>query len=679
MRTCNCPSCGAEITFQSSFSVYAVCRYCSAMIVRNDMDVKSIGTMASLPPDISPFQIGTYCEYQNVSFQLIGRMKIGWTDGAWNEWFFVASDGRKGWLAEAQGTYAISFEISDNDPLNVFTEANPPQIAKQPDPEPLSELNAKYKLDVDDTVPQPALGKAYEWNDKTLHVVDVKDAICIGSEGELPFAAPQGRRTLSVDLLGTMGEFACIEIDKGKERIFVGQYVEWDELNCSNIRVPEDQSEHITSTSSDMSLKRSMASPKSFTCPACGGVITLKMIGDSITCTCQHCSSVIDVQDDRYKILETAKTKTLNTVIPLGATASLFDQTWEVTGYVMRQDSASGYAWDEYLLHNPYYGYRFLQQADGHWTFIKLLKRDITSAGMTQEIWVDDEHYKIFFKGTAIVRYVKGEFYWRIRKTDKVQVTDYISPLHIVSVERDASEKTLSYGVYIPAEDIKNAFKITTDMPRQKGVAPNQPNPYQSNFKSIWAVALISLVAITCLHLSYLATAAKQNVTHLTGELSAVDGNKTYTAPVFVQPTQSNILIRSHAGVTNDWAEISYSLVNDETNISYNLTVPVEYYYGYASDGYWSEGQQSEENYIASVPPGHYRLLIDTDSGVYSKRQNLPLTVDVIRDVPSTSNYLITLIMLLIYPCWVSYRRSVFETERWAEADYTQSGERNED
>ena len=84
------------------------------MVVRRDLDVESIGTMAALPQDMSPFQIGTQGKFDGVGFGIIGRMKLSWENGYWNEWFIVSEDGRKGWLAEAQGFYAVSFEIEEN-------------------------------------------------------------------------------------------------------------------------------------------------------------------------------------------------------------------------------------------------------------------------------------------------------------------------------------------------------------------------------------------------------------------------------------------------------------------------------------------------------------------------------------------------------------------------------------
>ena len=209
MKSCNCPSCGASIAFMSSLSVYAVCKYCSSMVVRRDLDVESIGTMAALPQDMSPFQIGTQGKFNGVGFGIIGRMKLSWEDGDWNEWCILSEDGRRGWLAEAQGFYAVSFEIEEN---------------------------AEIKETNLDSLP---VGSFLKFPDSLLKIVDIKEATCVGCEGELPFVAPKGRKTKSLDLVGQSGEFASIEIENNQRRAYLGRYVEWEDLHCQNFRILE--------------------------------------------------------------------------------------------------------------------------------------------------------------------------------------------------------------------------------------------------------------------------------------------------------------------------------------------------------------------------------------------------------------------------------------------------------
>lgn len=206
------------------------------MIVRHDVDVESIGTMAALPDDMSPLQIGTGGMYRGQRFGIIGRMKIGWEGGVWNEWFLVMDSGRKGWLAEAQGSYTISFEVDE--PLQPNTEKILDQWVAtfQEDTD-----SRKYSQEYEESAYKrwSGLGLYITLNDQKLKVADIKQATCLGSEGELPFTAPQGRKTLSIDLLGSDGEFGGIEILNGRRRIYLGDYVEWDEMQCQNLRALE--------------------------------------------------------------------------------------------------------------------------------------------------------------------------------------------------------------------------------------------------------------------------------------------------------------------------------------------------------------------------------------------------------------------------------------------------------
>jgi len=235
MKKYSCPSCGAEVVFKSNLSVYAVCPYCSTTVVRHDVDLEKIGTMAALSDDMSPLQVGTEAYYRGTHFTLIGRMKVGWKEGAWNEWFMITDDGHKGWLAEAQGFYAVCFEVEN---------ALEPEMAER-----VAERVAEFLKTTDKRVSRQVSGKELTHqklgsyltlNKQKLRVVDIKNAMCIGSEGEMPFAAPWGRKTVSIDLLGSDGEFGCVEIFGQEMRVFAGHYVDWADLRCKRLRELED-------------------------------------------------------------------------------------------------------------------------------------------------------------------------------------------------------------------------------------------------------------------------------------------------------------------------------------------------------------------------------------------------------------------------------------------------------
>ena len=52
-----CPSCAAPVGFASAQSLLAVCGYCRATLIRRDLDVEQVGTMAALLEDATPLQL----------------------------------------------------------------------------------------------------------------------------------------------------------------------------------------------------------------------------------------------------------------------------------------------------------------------------------------------------------------------------------------------------------------------------------------------------------------------------------------------------------------------------------------------------------------------------------------------------------------------------------------------
>jgi hypothetical protein len=198
-----CPSCGAEVRFHSALSVFAVCEYCRSTLLRNDLTLEHFGKMAYLGEDFSPLQLGSSGSFEGRSFMLIGRLEQRWSDGSWNEWYAYFGGGESGWLAEAQGSYMMSFDIALSSPPPSREELSP--------------------------------GTSAHIENVTYTVDDRKEVTCSYSEGELPFPAPLGRRTLSVDVSdGRM--FGCLDYSDEGVRFYRGSFVDFDALRLSNLR-----------------------------------------------------------------------------------------------------------------------------------------------------------------------------------------------------------------------------------------------------------------------------------------------------------------------------------------------------------------------------------------------------------------------------------------------------------
>ena len=59
-------------------------------------------------------------------------------------------------------------------------------------------------------------------------------------------------------------------------------------------------------------------------------------------------------------------------MLPLGARGTLRGVPWELIGFQTRGVTADGetFEWEEYLLFNPYKGYRYLTNYRGHWNLV---------------------------------------------------------------------------------------------------------------------------------------------------------------------------------------------------------------------------------------------------------------------------------------------------------------------
>ncbi len=417
--------------------------------------------------------------------------------------------------------------------------------------------------------------------------------------------------------------------------------------------------------------KKKAGRAKTFSCPNCGGSVTVKAVGHSISAVCAYCSSVIDIANENFRILSAANERTRTTLLTLGSKGILAGYRWEIVGYMEKTAASGYYPWDEYLLYNPYQGFRFLVQANGHWSLFKVLKRSFANQALTGELKLDGRKYERFQKGSAKVSYVKGEFYWRVRKGEESYVTDYISPPNTLSVDQGDEEINIAVGEYIEAKKIEQAFVLSMPMPKRQGVGINQPGPYSAEqVGRIWFTAIAAFLLATVVQVAGVLASNKSTVFESSFTVEPEAKNQTTVTQSFSLPRRSNLQIESYARLANDWLELDLALVDDANVTTKEAKQAMEFYTGTDYEGYyWSEGNFDTDTLFSAVPPGNYRLLIDADSGLFTKNQPVSFHVEVKRDVSSWSNYGFTLLLILLYPGYVTLRYKYFESARWSESD----------
>ena len=203
----NCPNCGAPVEFQWSKSVQTVCTYCRSILVRTEVDLTKVGTVADLPPDSSPIQLRTEGTYRSHAFVVVGRIIYEYDQGIWNEWHISLNDGRSGWLSDAQAQYAVSFPSAHKD------------------------------LPASDTI---NVGSRFTWDGMVYTTTTITRARYRGVEGELPFQYRGKDSSVFVDLRTSSSGFATLDYSDQEPKLYIGEAVDFDELRLKNLRTFEE-------------------------------------------------------------------------------------------------------------------------------------------------------------------------------------------------------------------------------------------------------------------------------------------------------------------------------------------------------------------------------------------------------------------------------------------------------
>jgi hypothetical protein len=420
---------------------------------------------------------------------------------------------------------------------------------------------------------------------------------------------------------------------------------------------------------------------KMFACTSCGASVTVKYPGASLSVVCQSCNSVIDVSDENYKVLSLylAKTTHYRPIIPLGQRGKLNGKIFEVIGYLVRADQASNYSWQEYLLFNPYYGYRWLVEDRGNWNLVRTIKEKPASINRNisfsrgSYVTFEGEKYLLYNSGRARVEYVLGEFYWRVVMGSTVFSNDFVCPPKMLSMEKDEGEVVWSLAEYIEPEEIRNAFKLQPEaMPPSFGLSATSPPVAQRQWASMSRLWALFFGILTAAQIWFFATASQEEAMSYRGVFTPNAKQNDTTTPVFtLRKDKANAVIYIEAPVSNSWFYVSGELVDNKTGASYPFERSVEYYFGSDSDGYWSEGGARSDVAISAVPGGQYYLNVDTESGGFTDNHVQQYTISVGRDVRMVDNYCWFVFLLSILPVisWCLYRQE--EVDRWSNSDYS--------
>ena len=411
---------------------------------------------------------------------------------------------------------------------------------------------------------------------------------------------------------------------------------------------------------------------RGFNCANCGAAVELRALTHTRAVACTSCAAILDPRDANLYVLQTAaERERIRPTIPLGTRGTWHGHPYEVVGFQRRVIEVDGlpYGWNEYVLFNPYRGFRYLSEYDGHWNDIQTVRElpIIDGRHGHERAIYRGESYRRFQRAVARTDFVLGEFPWRVRAGDALAVSDYIAPPLMLSSERTDQDTTWSLAAYTRAEQVWEAFSLPGEPARPSGVFANQPSPYQGRVSRAFATFVGLALLLLVIFLGRQLLAARETVFSGTYTYRPPAGSTeaAFVTEAFTIGAPSTVELGLEADVFNNWLDFDLALVNVRSGTALNVEREVGYFTGADADGAWTEGGRQSRVLLPVVPAGEYYLRIEPMG------TNTPIgyTIRLRRDVPSLTPYPVALGLLLLPPLFLWIRSASFETRRWQESD----------
>ena len=454
MKISNCPCCGAQVEFRSAAAIIAVCSYCRATVLRDGASAANLGKLSEIPSDYSPIQLSTCGTWKGRRFTVIGRLRLKYADGAWNEWSIEFQDGTSGWLSDASLQFVV---------MQKNAAVKPPADFEQFPP-----------------------GRTLNVNQQKYTVTDARTCVCVGGEGELPGTAWDAKEFRSVDLRSVVGNgFISFDYSDVPASVYVGAACTRDELGFGNLRCDEEI-ERATGK-----LKGAVIG---FECPSCGASLEYHA-GFGQTVACSFCRAIVGLEGWRRTVL--LKQQELDQrvpAIPLGSKAMLNmkhaqrhthppplagegegtgmagfiirggniampvrGDEYEAIGFMAQSDN-EGSEWEEYILYSKAGGFLWLTHADGAWYLGEVLNSLPEERG--DRVYHAGKLFRKVSLYRACTKFVLGEFNWQVKIGDEAEVTEWVSGNSNLSRETYPNEVTWTYSSKLPAAMLAKAFGL---------------------------------------------------------------------------------------------------------------------------------------------------------------------------------------------------------------------------
>lgn len=407
-------------------------------------------------------------------------------------------------------------------------------------------------------------------------------------------------------------------------------------------------------------------------CPECNASIKRYDSDGSEYYGCTNCNTYFREEADGvcHAIKTFEARHNSETALQIGDYGEIKDLKFLVTGIVYKYDPKERLYWTEYMLFNPAYSYyRVLANVSGEWYYIWLSEKqdfELRNTNVSQSWYVAIEQdpyrkYDHFTQYKYDILSATGEFDTDIlTEAAGIIVDEYTDANGILVCETDSRTSIWFRGHRMNPSDVRAAFNKEFGSYFKETARDVYYRKWPGVSKI--AAAITGLALITHLLLSFIVPEK------ILLDRDYILANDKVAANTII-PIQAGQIIVSgpavldinlRASIDNEWVDIEGSIINTSNGETYNFTKTMQYYSGVEGGEYWTEGRRESTVTLSSIPSGTYQLNLYpyTDSHKYPT-----LSVEVKQNIGLTSNLVLLIFLILLYPAYLYTRKYMYEEE----------------
>ena len=305
--------------------------------------------------------------------------------------------------------------------------------------------------------------------------------------------------------------------------------------------------------------------------------------------------------------------------IPLGSRGEWAGQPHDVIGFQQRSVTVEGqrYAWDEYVLFNPYVGFRYLTEYNGHWNDVTTVRElpaldsGGTRAGMRlgddalHALPARDRTHRLRPRRVPVARAGRrGGDHRRLRRT----------ALHAVGRGHRRRADLVARHLHRPSADLGGLPGAGHATGRRSACSPTSPIRTPRSPRALWRAFRWLAVLVVVLLLYRMITGGQRD--HLLRTVH-VPAGRAGVVVRHASPSRSRATARwtsrSRRSLSNSWLGFDVALINLETGDAHNTDTEISYYHGVESGESWSEGNTKATMSLPRLPAGQYYLRVEPE------------------------------------------------------------------